>query len=202
MISYTMLVVSPLCVLLVSGVLYAEQKADAWKYLYALPVSRGKIYLAKLLLLVGLFTLATLLYCLGVGLTGWLLAVFFPEYELAYHPPDFYFLLDAAVKCVISVLGIIGLQYLVGLWFRNFLIPLSIGFFGIISGFLLSTTSLVAMRFFPFVSPYITQDFNVANPAFSVEGFLGLNAGMLGSLVCFVCCTVLGYWHETRLQVK
>ncbi|MEM9528109.1 MAG: ABC transporter permease, partial [Bacteroidota bacterium] len=100
--TYAMLVISPLCLLLVAAVLYVEQQADAWKQLYALPISRGKIYQSKLFLILGLLLLTTLLYCFGVLGIGWLLNILFPEYELAYFQPDYNYLFVTAGSIVLS----------------------------------------------------------------------------------------------------
>lgn len=199
--TYAMLVISPLCVLLVGAVLYVEQQADAWKQLYSQPLSRASIYFTKLLMILGLLGLVTLMYCLGILGIGSLLNYFFPEYELAYFRPDYVYLFTTAGSIVLSALGIIGLQYLLGLLFRGLIPALGIGFFGIIAGFILSTTETIIPQYFPYAFPLIAQDFGVANPIHQEAVLLGMNAGIIGSIVCFFVCVGLGFWWEMRREV-
>ncbi|MEM9257998.1 MAG: ABC transporter permease [Bacteroidota bacterium] len=199
--TYAMLVVSPLCLLLVAAVLYVEQRADAWKQLYALPVARGRIYQSKLVLILGLLVLTTLLYCLGVLGIGWVLNILFPEYELAYFQPNYTYLFATAGSIVLSTLGIVGIQYVLGLLFRGLIPALGIGFFGLIAGFILSTTETVIPRYFPYAFPLIAQDFGVANPIHQEAVMFGMNTGIVGSIICFLVCVVFGYWWEGRRQV-
>ncbi len=56
-----------------------EHANNTWKHLFALPVSREAIYLAKAIVSLGLFGLSSMLILAGVALTGPLLNVLRPE---------------------------------------------------------------------------------------------------------------------------
>ncbi|MEL7159378.1 MAG: ABC transporter permease [Bacteroidota bacterium] len=201
MITYSMLFISPVCVLLVAALLDLEKRANAWSRLYVLPVSRGRIYWSKLLLIVGLVATLTVLFTLGTLLVAALLALRYPEYELAYYLPDLALLVGASVRGFLSALGVIGLQYLAGLFFRGSIPALVLGLFGMVAGFILAATDLSLVRFFPYAYPFIGQEFG---PFASVHGkpiLLGWNAGVVGSVVWFGACTLVAYWRELRRQV-
>ncbi|MEO0733017.1 MAG: ABC transporter permease [Bacteroidota bacterium] len=199
--TYSMLFISPVCVLLVVGLLDLEKRTDAWTRLYVLPVSRGAIYWGKLLLIIGLVTVLTVLFALGVLLIGATLAWFYPEYELMYYKPDFMLLADAVLRGVLSSLGIIGLQYLVGLGSRGSLPGLLLGLIGMIAGFVLSTTDLSIVYLFPYSYPLIVQDFGPFAVGHGSSSLFSWSTGLLGSIAWCGVCACGGYWLELRRQV-
>jgi len=199
--SYVMVLACPLCVLLTAAIFYLEQRADAWKQLYALPGSRAGILLAKLGLLMGLNALAAGLYCLGVWAVGYWLGSRFPEYEMAFHSPDLGKLLKTFSLVFVATLGLTSLQFLLHLVFKSIIVPLGIGFFGIIAGFILSTTSAGFTRYFPYAYPLIAHDSAATNAVHREVVFGGFTAGFIGSLLWFLVCVLVALWWEARRQV-
>jgi len=199
--SYVMILACPLGVLLTAAVFYVEQRADAWKQLYALPRSRAGILLAKLMLLLGLNALAVGLYCLGIWALGYWLGSRFPEYEMDFHAPDVAALWATGGMIFVATLGLSALQFLLHLLFKSIIAPLGIGFFGIIAGFILSTTDAGFTRWFPYAYPLIVHDSN-ATSAMHREAVLGgFTAGVVGSVAWFMVCVLFALWWEGRRQV-
>jgi len=199
--SYVMILASPLCVLLVASVFYVEQRADAWKQLYALPISRPAVLMAKLALLLGLNALAVGLYCLGIWWLGYWLGYRFPEYEMSFFSPDLPGLWATGSKIFVAVMGLTALQFLLHLLFKSIITPLGIGFFGIIAGFILSTTEAGFTRWVPYAYPLIVHDSNATNAMHREAVLGGWSAGVVGSLIWLLACVAIALWWEQRRQV-
>lgn len=199
--SYTMVLAAPLCVLLCAAVLYVEQQADAWKQLYSLPVPRYRILAAKVSLLIVLMAAGILFYCVGLWISGYLLGATFPEYEFGFHQPEAGELLRTGGLIFVASLGLIGLQFLLGLLFRSIIISLGIGFFGIIAGFILSTTTAGFTRWFPYAYPLIAHDSGATNSVHQEVLWAGWPPAVIGSVLWFIGCMTFVFWWESRREV-
>ncbi len=199
--SYVMMLASPLCVLLTAAVFHLEQRADAWKQLYSLPRSRSGILLAKLGLLIGLNALAVVLYCLGVWALGYWLGSRFPEYEMGFYAPNLSALWATGSKIFVATLGLTALQFWLHLFFKSIIAPLGIGFFGLIAGFILSTTEVSVTRWFPYSYPLIVHDSNATSAVHREVILGGFTAGFIGSLLWFLACVLVSLWWEERREI-
>lgn len=199
--SYVMILACPLCILLSAAVFHIEQRADAWKQLYALPRSRSGILLAKLGLLLGLNAFAAGLYCFGIWVLGYWLGSRFPEYEMGFYSPDITALFTAGRLIFVTTLGLTALQFLLHLLFKNVIAPLGIGFFGFIAGFILSTTDVGLTRWVPYTYPLIAQDSNSTSTVHREVLVGGFTPAVVGSLLWFAGCVLVALWWEGRKQV-
>ena len=100
-----------------------EHKADTWKSLFSLPISKLSVYSAKYLYAFFLVFLCLLLFVLFTLGFGNLLGVLkpelkFSEYNVASLLTQVYF------KLFLSSLGILSIQFLLSLLFRDFLKPM------------------------------------------------------------------------------
>jgi hypothetical protein len=110
-----------------------EHKAETWKTLFSLPLSKLSVYSAKYLyalFLVFICLALFLLFTLGFGnLLGIVRpSLKFNEYHIAGILTKVYF------KLLLSSLGILSIQFLLSLLFRDFLKPMGIGFAATIAG--------------------------------------------------------------------
>jgi hypothetical protein len=187
---------------LTSAVIYIEQRADAWKYLYSLPVARGGIFGAKLLIILVLISLATLLLIGLIPLSALLLSQSHPEYELMYYQPDWIQLFTSTARSMLAVLGVLGIHYFLSLRFRNFLIPLGIGMVGIILGLILAAANHPYSVYCPYSFPLIAQDFGMFRSDHR-SYVLGdwLTQMEVYSLVWFTGITIVGWWLERRRSI-
>jgi len=194
---FSFFVMGPFIILLVTAMIYIEQRANAWKLLYTMPVSRGNIYFSKLLVMIFIimFSLLLLVFCL-VGV-GYFLDTYLPELEFNYYPPPVLEALQNIGHNLIASLGILGLQYFLCLWFRNFLIPLSIGIIGVVLGFILITTNTDLVLYLPFSYPMGVKDYGMFRSD-KIELILGdwLTNVELYSLLYFLFFITLGYFYE------
>lgn len=203
MVIFSIFMVIPLVVLLVSSMLYTEQKSNAFKLLYTLPTNRGFIYFSKLatILLLTIFTCIVLYVILIVS--GYILGAFYPEFEFAYHTPRYGVLLEIITHTFIAILGIIGIQYLLSIYSKHILVPIGVGFLGLIVGFILYVGNNAMSLYFPYTYPMVAQNLGVMPFDYRTK-VLGdwLTNIELYSILVFIASITIGYFYETRRSVK
>jgi len=131
-----------------------EHKADTWKTLFSLPISKLSVYAAKyfyafflILICLALFVLLTLGF-------GNLLGILKPE--LKFHEYSMTsLLLQIYIKLFLAAMGILSIQFLLSLLFRDFLKPMGIGFAATIAGVILATTGWQYAYLFPYSHPML-----------------------------------------------
>ncbi|HJD92283.1 ABC transporter permease [Bacteroides coprosuis] len=112
-----------------------EYKNNSIKQLFSLPISKAKIYFTKIIFMfIALLTSLLLAYG-GFFLAGYLLGHLAPSYGFQ----DFNYLVFKQVTKFFIVSGvgfsaIMMIQYFLSLIFKNFIIPVAIGGFGVIFG--------------------------------------------------------------------
>lgn len=127
-----------------------EHKADTWKSIFSLPIPKWSIYFSKVTYTILLVALSMFLF---VALTlgyGFLLDYLVPKYHL----------LDADLtkiskaigtvyfKLFLASLGIISIQFLMSLIWKDFLKPMGIGF-------VLFVTSMIILQWeYSYLSPF------------------------------------------------
>lgn len=148
------LILPMLIVFIAYSVNSIEHKAETWKSLFSLPISKLSVYSAKYFyafFLVFLCLSLFVLFTLGFGnLLGVLKpALKFSEYNVASLLTQVYF------KLFLSSLGILSIQFLLSLLFRDFLKPMGIGFVCTITGVILAGNSWKYAYLFPYSHPML-----------------------------------------------
>ena len=180
-----------------------EHKADTWKTLFSLPVSKWSVYAAKYfyaLFLVFLCLLLFVLFTLGLGN---LLGILKPGLKFtAYHPESFLF--QIYLKLFLAALGILSIQFLLSLVWSDFLKPMGIGFVSTIAAAIMSGTGWQYAYLFPYAHPFlaihsiITRG-NGAIPVLSVDY---LTKDTFISLGVAVVVFIAGYFIVLKKSVK
>src|SRR6185437_5217968 len=130
-----------------------EHKADTWKSLFSLPISKLSVYSAKYFYAVFLTFLCLALFALFTLGFGNLLSVIKPTLRFSeYHVEGL--LARVYLKLFLCSLGILSIQFLLSLLFRDFLKPMGIGFICAISGDILSGNWKYSY-FFPYSHPML-----------------------------------------------
>jgi len=137
-----------------------EHRADTWKTLFSLPISKWSVYAAKYLYAVFLvFNCLLLFYLFTIG-SGNLLSVIKPELKFNEFHMESY-LGQIYLKLFLASLGILSIQFLLSLVWGDFLKPMGIGFIGTIAGLI-----LVGVRWdYSFWIPY-------SHPLLAIQGLL------------------------------
>ena len=148
------LILPMLIVFMAYSVNSIEHKADTWKSLFSLPIPKFSVYAAKFFYAFFLLFLCLLLFALFTQGFGNLLGVIKPELKFSeYHLGSLLF--RVYLKLFLSSLGILSIQFLLSLLFRDFLKPMGIGFIATITGVILAANSWEYAYLFPYSQPMI-----------------------------------------------
>ena len=103
-----------------------EYKNNNWKQVHTTPQRYGTIFLAKFTTLFLLTVFVFILLNIGVLVEGILPCLIF-DGQMPMHSIPFLPFLIGTIKCFILTLPIIGFQYLLSLYFKNFMIAVGVG---------------------------------------------------------------------------
>ncbi|RWY52246.1 ABC transporter permease [Mucilaginibacter gilvus] len=181
-----------------------EHKADTWKTLFSLPMSRWAIYSAKYFYAVFLLFTCMGLFALFTVIFGNLLSLLKPElkfdtYHLEIEIGEIYF------KLFLSALGILSIQFLLSLLWSDFLKPMGIGFVCFILGVISVSTNWEYSYAFPYAHPMIALKSMMkpgkGGPAkeFAIDIF---TKDVFVSLGVAAVVFVLGYFIVRKKSVK
>lgn len=189
-------VVLPLFVALEAALLAGiEHRESTWKHLFALPIPRWTIYIAKLLVGFGLVCLTSVVLAAGIGLQGWIILMLRPDLGLS-TPIPWALILWRCFSFVPPVLLMLAVETWVALSWRSFTVPMGLG---------ISCTAITIMllrtiknhvstpygahlaSYFPWSLPYVVIAPG-ATPSLRETAFL---FGLIGGLFA----SVLGCWE-------
>ena len=133
-----------------------EHKADTWKTLFSLPLSKLSVYAAKYFYALFLVFLCLALFVLFTLGFGNLLSIVKPglkfnEYSVAGLLTQLY------LKFFLAALGILSIQFLLSLLFSDFLKPMGIGFVCTITGRILASNNWEYAYLFPYSHPMMAM---------------------------------------------
>lgn len=131
-----------------------EHKADTWKNLFSLPISRLSVYAAKYFYALFLIFMCLALFVLFTIGFGNLLSLVKPELRFDnYHMEGtlgkLYF------KLFLSSLGILSIQFLLSLLWSDFLKPMGVGFLATIIGVITASKGWEYCYLYPYSHPML-----------------------------------------------
>lgn len=183
-----------------------EHKADTWKSLFSLPIPKWSVYSAKYFYAFFLVFLCLALFMLFTLSFGNLLSVLKPELKFnEYHIEKL--LAQIYFKLLLSSLGILSIQFLLSLLFRDFLKPMGIGFAATIAGVIFANVGWQYAYLFPYSHPMLTiksllqdkMNNGPGMPQITVELF---TKDIFVSLAVAVAVFILGYFIVLKKSVK
>jgi hypothetical protein len=181
-----------------------EHKADTWKTLFSLPISKWAVYSAKYFYALFLVFLTLLLFYLFTIGSGNLLNTLKPELRFnEFHMESF--LGQVYLKLFLASLGILSIQFLLSLIWSDFLKPMGIGFIGTIAGIILGATGWEYNYWIPYAHPLLAisgllkHKATGAMPALSVTMFTNEIYVSLGAALVFF---VAGFYIVQKKSVK
>lgn len=129
-----------------------EHRADTWKTLFNLPIPRWSVYAAKFFYAVFLVFMCLALFVLFTIGFGNLLSIVKPElrfdnFHMEKELAQIYF------KLFLSSLGILSIQFLLSLFWADFLKPMGIGFICTIVGVAAASKGWEYSYLFPYAHP-------------------------------------------------
>ncbi len=103
-----------------------EYKNNNWKQVHTTPQRYGTIFMAKFTTLFVLTIFVFILLNVGILVEG-ILPCLIVDGKMPVHPIPFNFFFIGTIKCFILTLPIIGFQYLLSLYYKNFMIAVGVG---------------------------------------------------------------------------
>lgn len=126
---YNAIFLLPMGIILASSLIaQLEYKNNGWKQLHTTPQSFTVIFFAKLTVILLMLLQFFVLFNVGIYLTGIVPALIFPNVSFPQQAFPLLGFLSGNSKFFISCLPILGLQYLLSIHVKNFIIPIGIGF--------------------------------------------------------------------------
>lgn len=165
-------------ILAVSLITQIEYRNTTWKLALVTPQSLTTIFFSKFAVIVFMFVQFFILFCIGVYLCGMLPALVYRGIPFPVEKFPIEILLKFCVKCFFDALPILAIQYLLGLQFKNFLVPLGLGIG-------LYVASMIALSWkYGYTVPYIYLPLNVmrgssVDPDVNRHIFAGIYFGLL-----------------------
>jgi hypothetical protein len=183
-----------------------EHKSETWKSLFSLPIAKWSIYSAKYFYAFFLVFLCLALFMLFTLGFGNFLSMLKPELKFnEYHIEKL--LAQIYFKLLLASLGILSIQFLLSLLFRDFLKPMGIGFTLTIAGVIFANVGWQYAYLFPYSLPMLTIKELVNNrmndgpgmPQIIVDIF---TKDIFVSLGVAVMVFILGYFIVLKKSVK
>lgn len=179
-----------------------EHKADTWKTLFSLPLSKWSVYAAKYFYALFLVLLCLFLFVLFTLGSGNLLGLVKPELKFtSYHLEGFLF--KIYLKLFLASLGILSIQFLLSLLWSDFLKPMGIGFIGTVAAFIMNGTGWQNAYLFPYAHPLLTiKSINMHGKGIPVLDIDYFTKEIFVSLGVAVVIFIAGYFIVLKKSVK
>jgi lantibiotic transport system permease protein len=183
-----------------------EHKAETWKSLFSLPIPKWSVYSAKYLYAFFLIVLCLALFVLFTLGFGNLLSIVKPAFKFnEYHIEGTLMLIY--LKLLLSSLGILSIQFVLSLLFRDFLKPMGIGFVATVIGIIMANVQWTYAYLVPYAHPMLTtrsiKPDNSGNdhtiPHITVDLF---TKDIWVSLTVCIAVFILGYFIVLKKSVK
>lgn len=167
-----------------------ESTEKHWKHLFALPIPRSVLYIAKLLVGAGLIALSTMVLWVGMLLAGYSLHWLKPNSGFGLSIPWFETLQTALLTYLASLL-ILALHTWISLRWQSFTLSIGLGMVATVIGVFLTLNSQRIASFYPWMLPSVAMgsDNNMVLQA--------LVLGIIGGIVV----TIAGCWDMIRQDV-
>lgn len=122
----------PMGLILTSSLItQVEYRNNTWKQLHTTPQPYSTIFAAKFSVIVIMTLKFFLFFNVGILLTGYLPCWFFDQAMPKDPIPVKYFLVENG-KYFVTCLPVMALQFMISMNFKNFLVPIGIGFLGLV----------------------------------------------------------------------
>jgi lantibiotic transport system permease protein len=179
--------------LAVSLMAQIEYRNNTWKQLHASPQPLATIYLAKLTVIVAMVLQLFIWFHVAMYVTA-MIPVLLPGVDAPASPIPLAHLLRRTASLFVDILPIVGLQYLLALRCRSFVMPLAIA----VALWILALASLGWEFNYLFPYGYATIDYTTEVRS-RVSHALPASTRVL-ALGCFVAFTLAGYVLYVRQQ--
>lgn len=175
----------PMGVIMASSLItQLEFRNNTWKQVHTTPQNLSTIFFSKLLVIILMMLQFFILFNIGIYLLGIIPALFFKSIPFPKQSITLMFLLKQNSPYFIACLPIIGFQYLIGLQFKNFLVPIGAGL-----GVLVAALIAIPWKF-GYIVPYIYCAYTFLSPNGVPKPLADIQVWAMGYFILFI---VVGY---------
>ena len=199
---FAMFIGTPFVILLISAILSMEHQNLGFKQLYTLPNRRQNIVLYKLMIILLYLLLILSVLIIGLIAIGILLNMIFPETGFTYYKIPLIDMILSSGEYLVSVLGIIGIQFFLSIRFKGLIVPASIGILAYTIGFILTTLNNLLSLYFPYSYTIIVNEnspFGISS--FEIKQFAFLNEVHIYSIIFFLAFIILSLFTERNRNI-
>jgi hypothetical protein len=169
-----------------------EHKSDTWKTLFTLPIPKWSIYSAKFLYAVFLIFLSLMLFATFTWAFGNLLGAIQPKLKFSgYHMEKELF--QVYFKLFLASMGILSLQFIMSLLWKDFLKPMGIG--------LVTAAKWEYAYTLPYSQPLLAI-MGMSKKIKNSVGFEIFTTDVLYSLGTAIVIFIIGYFIVERKSIK
>lgn len=180
----------PMFVILICSLIpQIEFKNNTWKQVFASPQSTGNIFFSKYASILMMIIFLFIMFNVLMVLSGVIPNLFFSKYTFLERSIDWETLLKLNLKTFVSLMGIVSIQYWLGLRFKNFIVPIGIGLGLLITSMILAPWEHVDKL--PYAFPFLTF-MNVSQSKTELVGPL-LRNHELNSIGYFALFTLIAF---------
>jgi lantibiotic transport system permease protein len=174
-------------ILATSLITQLEYKNNTWKQLHTTPLSFTTVFFSKIAIIIVMVFQFFLLFNIGIYLTALVPYLLVAGVPYPQAPIPFAALIRENFLFFVDCLPIIALQYLLSLQFKNFIIPIGIGF-----GLWIASISTLSWKF-GYTIPYIYTMLNFLKTQQGARiAVMPVNIHVL-SFVYFIVITIVSY---------
>ncbi|HVG42440.1 MAG TPA: ABC transporter permease [Chitinophagaceae bacterium] len=185
---------APLFVLLINGlVLNIEHTSQGWKHIFTLPISRGKTFLSKLLLVLTIIVGFYVLYFSLILITGYFLGTYRSELRFSDYSPEWKYFFAFVIKSFISVLGVTAIQFWLSFRIKNLIVSLGIGLLCFMIAISLTMPRIVwdNVIYYPYAASLLMINHYEKTSSNFFETY------HIASIVWFIFFSLFAYWDFT-----
>lgn len=180
----------PMFVILICSLIpQIEFKNNTWKQVFASPQSTGNIFFSKYASILMMVVFLFIMFNVLMVLAGVISNLIYPKYTFLDKSIGWMMLLKLNFKTFVSLLGIVAIQYWLGLRFKNFIVPIGIGLGILVASMILSPWEHVDKL--PYAFPFLTF-MNVSQDKTELMGPL-LRNHELNSIGYFAFFTLIAF---------
>jgi lantibiotic transport system permease protein len=181
----------PMFVILICSLIpQIEYKNNTWKQVFASPQSIGNIFFSKYVAIAIMILFLFLMFNIFMILAGVIPNLVYSKYAFLENSIDWSALLKLNFKTFVALLGIVSIQYWLGLRFRNFIVPIGIGLGLLVAAMILSPWEHIDKV--PYAFPFLTFYSSTSSAKTELTGPF-LQNHELNSIGYFIFFTILAF---------
>lgn len=185
---------APLFVLLLNGlILNIEHTCEGWKHIFTLPISRGKMFSNKLLLVLTIIASFYILYFLLILIVGYFLGDFRSQLKFLDYSPNYKDLFAFMFKSFVSILGVTAIQFWISFRIKNIIVSLGIGLLCFMTAISLTMPRIVwdKVIYYPYAASLLMTNNYQKHSEYFFETY------HIASIALFIFFSLFAYWDFT-----